>query len=275
MPGSVGSRTPSASRSKNLVPSAAQVRRSIGREATMSCICDVYAVEERECIQIEPNAKHPPWNTGPSNASRSSAASPNWTPGIPAPTCPPGPPAQKTRGGWFATAPPLNAPCACTSAFTLANGTTVPVCAQPVAASVFVVRHCRRNTAAVLEISYDTSMSPSRRHGIFAPAGLVQSWPSWLSSNVRNVSPVGAARVNARYRNVLPPTGWSTAAHASRMLDLAGLTPPASVVKRHAAGFPSSVPPWNEVSCPLGSSLCPTRPVLCSASQSLNGPSLT
>src|SRR4051794_5801344 len=266
MPGSVGSRTPSASRSKNLVPSAAQVRRSIGREATMSCICDVYAVEERECIQIEPNAKHPPWNTGPSNASRSSAASPNWTPGIPAP---------KNPGRWFAIGPPLNAPCACTSAFTLANGTTVPVCAQPVAASVFVVRHCRRNTAAVLEISYDTRVSPPPRHGVFAPAGLVQSSPSRLSANVRNVSPVGAARVNARYRNVLPPTGCSTAAHASRMLDLAGLTPPASVVKRHAAGFPSSVPPANEVSCPLGSSLCPTRPVLCSASQSLNGPSLT
>jgi hypothetical protein len=24
--------------------------------ATMSCICDVYDVEERECIHIEPNA---------------------------------------------------------------------------------------------------------------------------------------------------------------------------------------------------------------------------
>src|SRR3954471_6476322 len=265
MPGSLGSRTPSASRSKNFVPSAEQVRRSIGREATMSCICDVYDVEDRECIQIEPNAKHPPWNTGPSNASRSSAASPNWTPGIPAP---------KNPGRWLAIGPALNAPCACTSALTVANGTTVPVRAQPVAASVVVVRHCRRNTAAVLEISYDTKMSPSRRHGIFAPTGLVHRRASWLSSNVRNVSPVGAARVNPRYRNVLPPAGWSTAAHASRMLDLGGLTPPDSVVKCHAAGFPSSVPPANAVSCSLGSSLCPTRPALCSASQSLNGPSL-
>ena len=111
-------------------------------------------------------------------------------------------------------------------------------------------------------------MSPSRRHGTLTPSAFFHVPPIRLSSNVRNVSPDGALRENARYRNVLPD-GWSTADHASRMLSLPGVTPPAFVLNVQCAGSPSFVPPANCVSCSLGSWLRTTRPAS-SPAQSMN-----
>ena len=104
-------------------------------------------------------------------------------------------------------------------------------------------------------------MSPSRRHGTLTPSSFLQVPPIRLSSNVRNVSPDGALRENARYRNVLPD-GWSTADHASRMLSLPGVTPSAFVLNVQCAGSPSFVPPANCVSRSLGSWLRTTRPAV-------------
>jgi hypothetical protein len=168
----------------------------------------------------------------------------------------------------------LIAPCASTLDLTVVNGTIVPLRSQPALGSVTPVFQRRRNTSAELpEISYDTRMSPSRRQGIVALLSFVQVRPDWLSSNVRNVSPVGALRANARYRKVLP-VGWSTADQASRMFALPGVTPPGVFSMDQCAGSPSFVPPANVVSSAFGSSLCFTRPASCSASQSTRPVSL-
>ena len=55
------------------------------------------------------------------------------------------------------------------------------------------------------------------------------------------------------------------------MLALAGLTPPASVVKSHSPGLSSSLPPVKAVSWALGSGLWCTRSAACMACQSMAG----
>src|SRR3954454_19224736 len=112
-------------------------------------------------------------------------------------------------------------------------------------------------------------MSPSRRHGIVAPLALVHVRASWLSSNTTFVVPFAFSRVNARYRKVLGPT-WSTAEYPSKMLSLAGLTPPPSVVSSQPPGSSSLDPPANDESG-AGSGLWTTRPAVWNPCQSTTG----
>src|SRR5262249_30733067 len=74
----------------------------------------------------------------------------------------------------------------------------------------------------------------------------------WLSSKVRYVSPVVAARWKDMYRNVA--AAWGSAwLHPLTMFALPGVTPPAWVSMAQAPGLVSLLPPANIVSCACGS----------------------
>ena len=216
--------------------------------------------DERECIQIDANAKHSSPNASSIRALRFSATSLNrrseiWEPG------------GKVPGSRLVIGPALTAPWAVPAGI-VAIASIVPVLAHPVAASADTVVHWESTRSMSLPCGkVDTSTSPVVRHGI-SVWPLFQRRPSRLSSNVIAAVPVPSSRVKARYRNVSRP-GWSTAPHASRMLTLPGVTPPASVVASQSPGWSTFDPPTNAVSCALSSGACTTRPAACSACQSM------
>src|SRR5207237_1205515 len=90
--------------------------------------------------------------------------------------------------------------------------------------------------------------SPLVRQGIFAFFSFSHSPLTWLSSKVRNVSPVVDSRSKARYRNVSAACG-SAWLHALSMLAFPGVTPPAAFSRNHLPGAVSLFPPLNMLSC--------------------------
>ena len=83
-----------------------------------------------------------------------------------------------------------------------------------------------------------------------------------MSSNVRNVSPVVAARSKAMYRNVAAGcgSGWL---QPLRMFDLPGVTPPAELPMNQLPGALSLLPPANSLSALCGSGELMTLPSPC------------
>ena len=200
--------------------------------------------DERECIQIDANAKHVSPNAASIKVLRFSATSLKSAVGI-------WEPGGKVPGSRLVIAPALTAPWAVPAGI-VAIAWIVPVLAHPVSASAVAVVHWESAMSMPLPCGkVVTSTSPVVRHGILAWP-LCQRRPSRLSSNAIAAVPVPSSRVKARYRNVSVP-GWSTAPHASRMLTLPGVTPP-GLDGGVPVNWPEHFdPPTKAVSCALSS----------------------
>src|SRR5207302_1931749 len=85
-----------------------------------------------------------------------------------------------------------------------------------------------------------------------APFGFFHRPLTWLSSNVRNVSPVVASRSKARYKNVA--AAWGSAwLQPLTMFAFPGVTPPPELIRPQPPGADSLSPPSNVLSLAWGS----------------------
>src|SRR5262245_39463749 len=146
-------------------------------------------VDDRECIQNEVNAPHEVSSAPERTLPRLIAVSPNCWAGIVAPEPP---------GSELVIDAAFTAPWMSVFAVTPASSLSDPVRAQPVIGSVVAVFHVWTDTVTSLPCGWKVmSRSPSRRHGMRA-LPLSHSRLSRLSSNVRKLVPLPAARANAR-----------------------------------------------------------------------------
>src|SRR5580704_11588788 len=174
---------------------------------------DSTSSEARECAQAEATTPHG-LPRPDSHLVRSIAASPNKVSAIV--LVPEKPVTRNEIGRKLSMSDPFQLPWTSTLGTRPDAGSSVPLFAQPLAASVAPGSVTQRSTCTLTPraglnnpptFKNEIKISPVLRHGTIVSVEFRHNLASWLSSKTRACDPLSASRTHARYRNASPPCG--------------------------------------------------------------------